>query len=59
MRSKEFLPESMGGTTTSGSMATVDNGLGGELPRYKTPTNAKYRNTAPEVIKKRNKHARR
>jgi hypothetical protein len=59
MRSKEFLPESMGGTTTSGNMATVDNGLGGELLRYKTPTNAKYRNTAPEVIKKRNKHARR
>jgi hypothetical protein len=54
MRYKEFLPESMGGTTTSGSVATVDNGLGGELPRYKTPTNAKYRNTAPEVIKKRN-----
>ena len=40
MRYKEFLPESMGGTTTSGSVATV-------------------RNTAPEVIKKRNKHARR
>jgi len=54
MRSREFIQENV--STVSGSMAPVAMPLGSTITRTEKPKMAKYRNSAPEVKRKKDAH---
>ena len=51
MRSREFIQENV--ATVSGSVAPVAMPLGSIITRTEKPRTAKYRNSAPEVKRKK------